>query len=76
MPPKNYRQNKKPSRGGGHKFTNPGRLAAARHAEEEEGMWAVSLATTITLLYFWKKKVDLFKRKGFIEEYVIIYLLV
>ncbi|CAG8651043.1 13743_t:CDS:2 [Funneliformis mosseae] len=40
MPPKNYRNKKATfTRGGGHKFTNPRRLAAARQAEEEEGMW-------------------------------------
>ncbi|CAI2169427.1 18745_t:CDS:2 [Funneliformis geosporum] len=40
MPPKNYRYKKATfTRGGGHKFTNPRRLAAAKQAEEEEGMW-------------------------------------
>jgi hypothetical protein len=41
MPPKKNRQYRKPTRGGGHRFTNPRRLAAARN-DEEEGMWGVS----------------------------------
>ena len=41
MPPKKNKPKWKPTRGGGHKFTNPRRLASAGN-DEEEGMWGVS----------------------------------
>ena len=35
MPPRKNNRFRKPARGGGHKFTNPRQLAAAKNTEEE-----------------------------------------